>query len=264
MTRPIELTFRESGSGSPLVILHGLFGSAANWGGHARTFAATHRVIVPDLRNHGASPHGDAMGYDAMAADVLALVDGLGLDRIDLLGHSLGGKISMQLALHHPERIARLVVADIAPRTYTGNQDEVIAALQAVDLPAVQRREDADAQLAAHIANPSLRAFLLTNLVRGESGFAWRINLPSIVASLPGIYGFPHSGGRRFDGPTLFLAGADSDYVRREDEAGILDRFPSARFERLAGAGHWLHADRPAEFREAVQRFLAGPGSAAA
>lgn len=252
----IELTYRQYGEGSPMVILHGLFGSAANWGGHAKAFAAHRRVLVPDLRNHGGSPHADTMDYVAMAGDVEALLDRLGLDAVALLGHSLGGKVAMQFALHHPERVERLIVADIAPRAYSGNQDAVIAALEAVDLSRVDSRKAADRQLAAHIAAEPLRAFLLTNLVRGADGYRWRINLAAIIAGLPGIYAFPDPRGRRYEGPALFISGANSGYVGDADQGPIRTLFPAARFARIAGAGHWLHAERPVEFRQAVQDFL--------
>jgi len=256
----IELTYREYGQGSPLVILHGLFGSAASWGGHAKAFAAHHRVIVPDLRNHGTSPHADAMDYPSMADDVVALLDRLGLERGALLGHSLGGKVAMQFALHHGDRVERLIVADIAPRTYVGNQDAVIAALEAMDMSLVGSRADADRLLARTIDQPPLRAFLLTNLVRLDDGFAWRINLPAIVANLLTIYAFPEPAGLAYQGPALFVAGAESNYVRNEDEAPIRALFPDAQFSRIAGAGHWLHADHPDEFRAIVQHFVTEQG----
>ncbi|NCF11702.1 MAG: alpha/beta fold hydrolase, partial [Gammaproteobacteria bacterium] len=163
----VDLNYREQGNGPALLILHGLFGSAANWGRIARELAADHRVIVADLRNHGASPHAPDTGYPAMAADVAALLERLSPDApVTLLGHSMGGKTAMRFALEHPGRVARLLVVDIAPRAYRGNQDDVVAALRRLDLDALPSRAAADARLAQWIPDPSLRAFLLTNLVQ--------------------------------------------------------------------------------------------------
>ena len=167
----------------------------------------------------------------------------------------------MLFALHHGDRVERLIVADIAPRTYVGNQDAVIASLNGVDLSCVSSRDDADRLLSDTIDSASLRAFLLTNLVRRDGQYAWRINLPSIVASLLSIYAFPEAPGLSYDGPALFVAGAESNYVRAGDEAPIRSLFPDARFTRIAGAGHWLHADHPAEFQAIVKRFLSEQGT---
>jgi esterase len=194
----VDLNYREQGNGPALLILHGLFGSAANWGRIARELAADHRVIVADLRNHGASPHAPDTGYPAMAADVAALLERLSPDApVTLLGHSMGGKTAMRFALEHPGRVARLLVVDIAPRAYRGNQDDVAAALRRLDLDALPSRAAADARLAQWIPDPSLRAFLLTNLVQAEGRLRWRINLPVLADGLAEIEAFPTPGLHR-------------------------------------------------------------------
>jgi pimeloyl-ACP methyl ester carboxylesterase len=255
MDQTVSLAFREEGSGPPLLILHGLFGSASNWARHARALAADLRVFSVDLRNHGRSPHVARMDYPAMAADLGALLDRLELPAVRLLGHSMGGKAAMMLALAHPERVARLLVVDIAPRRYRGQQARVMAALQALDLDTLGSRGEADARLAASLPEPGLRAFLLTNLVQHGDGYAWRINLPAISAAIADLEDFP-AGPERYTGPTRFVAGAVSDYLRPADETAIRARFPAAEFDYVAKAGHWVHAEQPAAFFAAVHPFL--------
>lgn len=255
MDQTVSLAFREEGSGPPLLILHGLFGSASNWARHARALAADLRVFSVDLRNHGRSPHALPMDYPAMAADLVALLDRLELPAVRLLGHSMGGKVAMTVALAHPERVARLLVVDIAPRRYRGQQAQVLEALQALDLGTVGSRSEADERLAATLPDPGLRAFLLTNLVQQAGSYAWRINLAAITAAIAELEDFP-AGNSRYTGPTRFVAGADSDYLRPADEPAILARFPGAEFHYVTGAGHWVHAEQPAAFLAVAQPFL--------
>jgi len=253
----VDLSYREEGSGPPLLILHGLFGSGSNWGRIARELATDHRVLVADLRNHGRSPHAPGMSYAELAADVAALLDRLGTGPVTVVGHSMGGKTAMRLALEHPERVARLVVVDIAPRAYRGNQDGVLAALQALDLDGTTRRAEVDARLAAHLPDPSLRAFLLTNLELHEGAFRWRVNLPALVAGIDDIEAFPTDGLGSYAGPTLFLAGRESDYLQPDDPARIRTLFPHAELAWIDGAGHWVHAAQPDAFLAALRGFLA-------
>ncbi len=254
----VDLSYREQGSGPPLLILHGLFGSAANWGRIARDLAGEHRVIAVDLRNHGASPHAPDTGYPAMAADVARLVERLSPDEpVTLLGHSMGGKTAMRYTLDHPHRVARLAVVDIAPRAYRGNQDEVIEALSRLDLAALESRAAADAALAARLDDPALRAFLLTNLAQDQGRLRWRINLPALAAGLADIEAFPVPDDARYDGPVRFIAGRDSDYLRPEDPERIRAFFPRATLSWIEGAGHWVHAAQPAAFLAALRAFLA-------
>lgn len=238
----------------PLLIAHGLFGSARNWSAIGKRLALGRRVVVVDMRNHGDSPWSATHDYAAMAADLAETIAGQG-GRADVLGHSMGGKAVMALALAAPERVARLIVADIAPVAYRHSQLPYVRAMQAVDLAGVGRRSEADAALAAEVPEPGLRAFLLQSLGFGAAGAAWKLNLAALAAEMPRIMDFPPVGGS-FPGPALFLTGATSDYVRPEHWPRIRALFPAARHEALPGAGHWLHADAPGPFIAAVTRFL--------
>ncbi len=243
----------------PLVIAHGLFGSARNWGAVAKRLAARREVIAVDLRNHGDSPRDPDASYPALAADLGAVIDAAG-GRVDLLGHSMGGKAAMALALTSPGRVARLIVADIAPVAYGHSQIGYVRAMQSVDLGRVARRADADAALAAAVPDPALRAFFLQSLAVGPEGARWKLDLATLADQMPSIMGFPDLAGR-FDGPALFLTGGGSDYVRPEHWPAIRARFPAARRETLPGAGHWLHAEAPGPFAAAVEAFLERPAA---
>jgi esterase len=248
------LAGREQGEGSPLVLLHGLFGSAGNFGLVQRRLAARFRVIALDLRNHGDSPHAAEMGYPVLAGDVLETLRARQALPARVVGHSMGGKVAMALALAEPDAVAALVVADIAPvRTPPGFR-RYAAAMQAIPLrPGLGRRE-ADAALSAEVPDPAIRGFLLQNLRFGAEP-AWRIGLDEIAAALPDIEGWDDIGGR-FAGPTLFMAGAQSDYIRAEHRALIRTTFPNARFVTVKSAGHWIHADNPEGFLAVLDAFL--------
>jgi esterase len=239
----------------PLVVAHGLFGSARNWSAIGKRLARDREVLAVDMRNHGESPHLDDHDYPAMAEDLAAVIDAAG-GRADLLGHSMGGKAAMALALTRPERIARLIVADIAPVTYGHSQMPYLKAMRAVDLDAVTRRSDADAQMQANVADPGIRAFLLQSLDIGGDGARWRLNLDTLEREMPKIMSFPAVPGS-FGGPALFITGAQSDYVSDAHWPEVLARFPEARRAVIDGAGHWLHADAPRPFVAVVEAFLA-------
>lgn len=239
----------------PLVIVHGLYGSGRNWGVIARRLADRRDVIAVDMRNHGESPRFPSQSYPEMAADLAEVLAPLGAE-VDLLGHSMGGKAAMQLALTGCPNLRRLVVADIAPVAYGHDQSPHARAMMALDLNGITSRGEADRRLAALVDDPSLRAFFLQSLdIKAEGGPRWRLNLPVLEAEMPKIVGWPGTTGR-FDGPTLFLTGAESHYVRPEYREHIRELFPKARFAKLPGAGHWLHADKPREFEETVRVFL--------
>lgn len=254
----MRLAYREFGAGEPaLVVLHGVFGSASNWAPVARRLAHARRVIAADLRNHGRSPHHPDMTYPAMAADVLELVEHLGLPRCDLLGHSMGGKVAMAVALERPQRIARLVVVDMVPVAFPFHPSAIIQALRALDLDTVARREDADRALAPAIPEERLRGFLLQNLVRRQGRYHWRVNLEALDHHTRDLAGFGDPYTRSvFTGPSLFIHGARSDYLRPEHEPVIRALFPGARIVPIPGAGHWIHAERPGAFIAAVEEFL--------
>jgi pimeloyl-ACP methyl ester carboxylesterase len=256
----IELNTRTYGAPSlpALVMLHGLFGSAANWGSIARRLETRFRVLVPDLRNHGQSPHDPECGYQAMAEDLLGLLDRHGIGAAALVGHSMGGKVAMHLALNQPQRVARLAVVDIAPVRYGHDFEAVLAAFRAVDLAALRSRADADWQMATSIDSPGVRAFLLQNLTKGPGGWTWRANLAALGAAQREITGFPEQDVNAvFDGPTSFIYGERSDYVKGSYEAQIRRLFPRAHLCRVVGAGHWVYADRPQEFMHCLDAFLA-------
>lgn len=244
-------------NGSPLLILHGVFGSARNWSSVAQRLAASRRVFALDARNHGASPWAETMSYAEMSEDVMAFRSARELGRVTLLGHSMGGKTAMLCALRHPAAVERLVIVDVAPVRYHPVLAAYARAMLAVDLTRVSRRADADAQLAEAVPNPAERAFLLQNLILENGQAHWRLNLPAIERAMPEISGFPElPADLAFTGPTLFLAGDRSDYVRDEHRPVIERLFPEARILRVPQAGHWVHAERPDAFLEAVTPFL--------
>ncbi|MFM2350114.1 MAG: hypothetical protein RIR04_1080 [Pseudomonadota bacterium] len=237
----------------PLVIAHGLFGSGRNWGAIARSLATRRDVVAVDMRNHGSSFRADSQSYADMAGDLAEVLASLG--QADLLGHSMGGKAAMQLALTQGHLLRRLVVADIAPVAYTHDQTRHIAAMRGLDLGGISTRAQADARLAQQVEDPSLRAFFLQSLDLKATPPVWRLNLDVLEAAMPQIIGWPDTQGC-FDGPTLFLTGSQSAYVKVEDRATIRALFPQARFAKLLGAGHWLHAEKPKAFAETVALFL--------
>jgi esterase len=250
----MQLHFQTQGQGEPLVLLHGLFGSADNWGGIAKHFSQYYQVISVDLRNHGRSPHHASQTYTDMAGDLIELCDLLNLDTIHLLGHSLGGKVAMQFATQYPERIDQLVVVDIAMRTYPDAQTYLIDAMLAVDLSKAKSRGEVDQILSSTIDNVKVRQFLLMNLVKIEDKLQWRINLPALKANYPAIRQSVCES-TRYDKPCLFIRGDRSDYVRDDDVAQIKAHFTQAQFTNLP-AGHWVHAEQPQAFIEVVTGFL--------
>jgi esterase len=255
----IRLAAAEYGEGPPLAILHGLFGSGRNWASIALRLAAHHRVIALELRNHGASPWADTMDYTDMAEDVCATLRAGGHRRFALLGHSMGGKAAMVLALLRGDEVERLVVVDIAPVAYAPHHLGYVQAMRALDLGAIKRRAEADVRLAPAVADAAERAFLLQNLVFDGGAARWRLNLNAIERAMPPLADFPAMpAGTTYQGPALFLSGGRSDYLRPEHEPEIRRLFPNARIARIADAGHWPHAERPEVFLDIVEPFLAG------
>jgi pimeloyl-ACP methyl ester carboxylesterase len=238
----------------PLLIAHGLFGSGRNWGVIARRLADRRDVVAVDMRNHGDSPHFPTQGYAEMGADLAEVVEHLG-GRADVLGHSMGGKAAMMLALTRGDLVRKLVVADIAPVAYRHEQVQNVAAMRSVPVDRVRTRADADGALADRIDDPALRAFFLQSLDLRSAPPRWKLNLDVLETEMPKIVGWPDPAGH-FDGPVLFLSGAESHYVRPENRETIRRLFPAARFAKIPGAGHWLHAEKPREFEETVRVFL--------
>jgi len=253
----LDLSYSETGSGPPLVILHGLFGSGRNWASLARRLGARRRVFAVDLRNHGDSPWAETMSYREMAADLAAFLARHGLEGATVLGHSMGGKTAMVLALERGDLVGRLIVVDIAPVAYAHSHLPLIEAMAAVDLTAISRRAEVDAALKEAAPEAGLRAFLLHNLASSEGRLRWRPNLAAIGANMDALVGFADGlDGRSYGGPALFLAGAESDYLQPAHGARIRALFPAAEVDRIAGAGHWVHAERPEAFLDRVEAFL--------
>jgi esterase len=255
----LDLAGQISGDGAPLVILHGLFGSQRNWGGISRNLADLARIHALDLRNHGESPWHPSMNYDEMATDVAHYIESHALEPVRLLGHSMGGKVGMRLALTRPELIARLIVVDIAPVTYRNEHHSgYVEAMLNLPLDRLTRRADADALLKPAIPDDMLRAFLLQNLLSEEGHFRWRINLAAIGANIAALVGFPE-GGTPFTGKTAFLSGERSNYIRPRDEESIRALFPTASMHEIADSGHWPHAEHPDRFLALVRPLLEEP-----
>jgi esterase len=249
----LQLAFESSGEGPPVVILHGLLGSSRNWRSIAKALAPRHRVLCVDLRNHGQSPWAPTMGYSEMAADVRMLIEAQQLDRPVVIGHSMGGKTAMALALEAPEAIGRLVVVDIAPVSYPDRFSSYIDAMQRVDTASLRKRADASQLLAQRIHDSDLVGFLMQNLVSHGAHFDWRVNLPAIGAEMHSITSFPAELQlRRYIQPTTLIRGALSDYVQSDDLDVFREMFPDLDVIDVQGAGHWVHADRPGEFLAAL------------
>ena len=240
----------------PLLIVHGLFGSARNWGAIAKRISDSRAVVAVDMRNHAGSFWDEEHTYPAMAADLAAVIEAEG-QPMDVMGHSMGGKTAMWLALTRPELVNRLVVADIAPVSYGHSQNHLIAAMRGLDLSGLDSRREADARLAATVKDPGVRAFLLQSLDLKAEPPCWRLNLDALERQMDLITGWPDTSGLApYTGPTLFLSGALSDYVTPEARPAIRALFPQARFAKLPGAGHWLHAEKPRDFEATLRVFF--------
>ncbi|MFO7616722.1 MAG: alpha/beta fold hydrolase [Bacteroidales bacterium] len=266
----MKLHHTRLGSGHPLLILHGLYGSGENWLTIARALAGLTEVFLPDLRNHGASPHAEQMDYASMAADVLELMDDLDIPKAVLLGHSMGGKTAMRFALENPGRVSRLIIADISPRNYLGGQQDdlhlkqhqlILSALEKVDPGLAGSIGDLDRMLSEGIPNRRLRQFLLKNLSKSDAGlYEWKLNRQAIrqnLATLAGSIGDDLiSGPPQKSFPVLFIRGEQSPYITEADYGIIRKLFPLAQINTIKEAGHWLHAEQPDLFIGMVRKFL--------
>ncbi len=242
------------GNGPPLLIAHGLYGSARNWGIIAKRLSDHRRVVAVDMRNHGHSQHAPDHSYPALANDLAETIRDLG-GQADVLGHSMGGKAAMVLALMHPELVRSLVVADIAPVRYAHTQIEFIDAMEAVDLTQVTRRSEADVQMRDTVRDPALRAFLLQSLEIADGRASWRLNLTALRDQMPLIMAFP-AGFEASPRQVHVLRGGQSHYVQGDHETAMRELFPHARIETLSGAGHWLHAEDPRGFEAMLRAAL--------
>ena len=251
----MKLHYRKLGSGQPLVILHGLFGSSDNWQTLARKLAEDFEVWLVDQRNHGHSGHSDEFSYALMAADLKELFDDHNLTNVLLAGHSMGGKTAMHFAINHPEYLDKLIVVDMGLRAYESHHDAILAGLNSVDLSVVKSRGEADRILSSFIEELAVKHFLLKNLYWVEKGqLGWRINIPVLEREMPEI--LSATPDEVVDVPTLFIRGEKSNYILDDDFFDIEQHFPRSIIETVEGAGHWVHAENPAEFYRLLIEFI--------
>ncbi len=260
----MKLFFKKYGDGKPLIILHGLFGMSDNWMTLGKQFAENgFACYTVDLRNHGRSPHSDVFNYKVMADDLLELMSDENISSADFIGHSMGGKVAMFFAASAPEKINKLVVADISPRYYPPHHDGVISALSNVDLDFMLSRKEVEEKLRISIHDEATVQFLLKNLYWKEwttenekqQKLAWRFNLPAIEKNIDSV-GEALPEHVLFNKPTLFIKGERSGYITSKDMKDIKKHFPKAQLQTIIGVGHWVHAEKPSEFLQTVLEFL--------
>ena len=250
----MKLNFRTIGEGKPVLVMHGVFGSADNWQTVGKELAAKYKVYLIDLRNHGLSPHDDAMNYLVMSDDLRELCENEQIDTCQVVGHSMGGKVAMYFACRFPQLVEQLVVVDIAPRYYVPHHQTIFKAFSAADLPTLSSRKEADQRLSDVVEDFGTRQFILKNLQRSSDGFSWKLNLQAIQQHIEDLgQGLP--ADYRFDGQTLFVRGTQSDYISDADTDLIKGHFPMASIADIE-AGHWIHAERPREMLQALMGFL--------
>ncbi|MBK7409473.1 MAG: alpha/beta fold hydrolase [Saprospirales bacterium] len=253
----MELNHKVLGHGDPVIILHGLFGTLDNWQTVGRLLSEDYQVFLVDQRNHGRSPDIPEHTYEGMVNDLDYFMEFNWIHHTYLIGHSMGGKTAMQYALHHPDKVRKLVVIDIAPKAYAGGHEGIFEALRSLDLTQVKERGDAEAHLRKYIDSYGVLQFLLKNLSRGKDGtYSWKMNLPVLHEHYQDILG-EVEGDTPYEGPTLFIRGSESPYIQDSDWPRILDFFPNAQLATVEGAGHWVHADAPEELLELLRTFLA-------
>ncbi len=244
------------GEGKPLLILHGFLGMGDNWKTLGNVFAEKYQIHLIDQRNHGRSFHDDTFDYEVLVTDLIQYMDHYEIESAYILGHSMGGKTAMLFAVNHPERVEKLIVADISPRYYPPHHQSILEALNAVDFSTIQSRNDVEAVYAQYIDEPGIRQFLMKNVTRvDKTQLGYRFNLESLTENYEEItVGLPSF--TQYDGPALFLRGANSGYIGAEDEGLIAAHFENSEIKTVSGAGHWLHADNPKEFSTYVLEFL--------
>lgn len=250
----MKLFHRELGEGTPLMILHGLFGFSDNWQTHAKKLAEYYRVILVDLRNHGRSDWSDEFSYEIMANDVIKLAESLGIEEMILVGHSMGGKVAMHLAAKQEELLEKMIVVDMGIKGYPMHHDHILKGINSLDFQTISARREADQQLSQHIDSYGVRQFLLKNMYWKEKGqLAWRMNVPVLEREMPKILsGFE---APEIFTPTLFIRGGMSNYVLDEDIPLLETQFPDMELVTVENAGHWVHAEAPNEFQEALLGF---------
>lgn len=252
----MKLFYREVGEGSPIVILHGVFGSSDNWLTPAKMLSDNYKLYLLDQRNHGQSPKSDVFDYDSMANDLKEFIEEHQLKAPVIMGHSMGGKVAMAFAVKYPQLLSKLIVVDISPNYYPPHHQKIIEGLNSIDLETLQSRQEADSQFSKFEPELGVRQFLLKNLYRNESNnFDWRINLPVISEKIENV-GEALDPTSKVTVPTLFVKGGLSRYIREKDEALIKSIFLNVELATIDGAGHWVHAEKPNEFINTVRAFL--------
>jgi len=251
----MTLHYQVSGSGQALVILHGLFGSSDNWRGLAKQLTTVAQVITVDLRNHGRSPHSTEQTYDLMADDLAELIDQLNINQIDLIGHSVGGKVAMAFSQRYPELLRKLAVVDIAPRAYPDEHSAIFKALLALDLSLYKSRTEVDKALQKSILIKPVRQFLLMNLASDNDGLKWQLNLPALFDAYPQLLQAVCESDI-VDVPCCFIRGGKSNYIKEQDVALIDATFPNSEIITIQQAGHWVHADAPQPFLAKIIEFF--------
>lgn len=256
MSNALQLHVRESGNtdGKKLIFLHGLFASLQNWQSIVKLLLDDFHIFNLDLPNHGGSPHSKKFTFEECVDSVLAFMQNQNLNSANLIGHSLGGKIAMLIALQYPELVSKLIVEDIAPKAYPPWFAPIMRTMAELNLNQISSRKEADEHLSQNIEDKDLRAFLLTNLQRSEDGFKWRVHLDALISGGPAISGFPQLELKN-ELPALFIAGGNSPYIQTEDHSIITEYFPSAQVEVIKGADHWVHAREPQLFAEKIKNF---------
>lgn len=252
----MKLNFKTFGEGKPLLILHGLFGSLDNWQTLGKQLAETHKVYLVDLRNHGKSPHSSEFSYEEMAKDVAELIQDEQLDKVSIIGHSMGGKTTMTFAVEFPQFVEKLVIVDIAPKKYAPHHDEIIKALYSLDLSAISSRREADEEMKKSIENDGTRLFLLKNLNREkEGGYSWKMNLDMLSENIEKVIDVTEIP---FPIPleTIFIRGGSSGYILDSDFERIEELFPNSEIATIQNAGHWVHAEKPQELLSLIIDFL--------
>ena len=247
--------YGEKYSGVPLLVFHGLFGMLDNWGSFGREFGEQMPCHLVDLRNHGRSFRSDEMSHQVLAEDILNYINHFRIDKVNLLGHSLGGKAVMQFSISYPERVNKLIVADITPRAYTPHHQKTFDALQKIDFERISTRKDVELELGKYLSHKPTILFLLKNLYwEEENKLNWKFNLEVLTQKYNQLVGAIDSGV--FEGKTLFLAGEKSDYILPQDENLISNQFPDYQLVKIKNTGHWLQVDNPIEFNRSVNKFL--------
>ncbi len=253
----MELNYKKYGeNGKIILILHGLLGSLDNWQTVARHVSEKFRVYAVDLRNHGRSPHdNEEMDYSVMSDDILEFCEQQQLEKVVLLGHSMGGKVAMLFALEHPDKVEKMIIVDIAPVFYEGGHEEILSAMEDAPVHTATEREEIDTFLETRIPEYGMRQFILKNLSRAEKGFEWKCNLPVIIKSYRALMEFPQVN-RHYNGPVFFIRGEQSDYITDEKWKVAQQYFPEAKLIAIPGAGHWVHADKAVEFMKELDSLL--------